>query len=373
MSSIQTFENAANWGSKIILQDLAKIMPAKAKQDSAAFFSSCSQIVNKARLLLMKLENYEIMEKKQEVYMQTESTVALYKYYAEAKSGQQLQRIMTEAYAFVAYLRKWITSISIDYLVAVEGSGKQMQVLHLTLKDIIDSVNLGVSSHKGFRLSLSPMKMTKQRVAEAKHFQNFEKDLQDIENNLIQILQQVTVRAKKDERETRRVMHEYGIKGKKLNKGFVTETAVNMYAYYGLQAKSIVDPERLAMAYISTVGNLPGFRGGDIDEETAKRFLKQEGENFKRHVEFQVKRISGIFGASVIEINTLKYELFNIYFILNSLKTQGPQQIKEKLLKYFTSSSKTAYDVSKEISKQLNITLQKTLSETINAVEAQLK
>lgn len=355
---MQTFEEASRWGSKIILDDLKKNVPELAKKDSETFFRTIKNIQEKAKILLKKLEMYEGLEKKSDKYTATQSSVELYKYYADAKNAQYLQRIVKEAYAFVAYLRKWFTGTTIDYLIE-SVQGKNIKLLHLSLENMIDQMNLGVSSSKSFRLSLSPMGMTNQKINEAVRFQNFEKDLQTIEANLLTILQKITQRAnKKQGISTRRIMHNYGIKGSKLNKGFVTETALNMFAVFGSAAANIKDPDKLAEAYISTVGNLPGFRGGDLDENITKMLLEKLGSDFNKKLEFQVKRVSGLFGASVIEINTLKYELFNIATLLNLLQTKGMDQVKKEMYNYFTNKNQTAYDF---LTKELKNILSKEL------------
>ena len=364
---VRTLEKNAEWGAEVVLQDLANIMPKQEKNNAKDFLKTCDIIEKKATLLLRKIESYELSLKKTKTYQNTNS-VALHIYYSQAKQAQSLKRIMVEAYAFVSYLRSWLTDTAIEYLIAVENK-KTTQVLHLTLKQLIDIVSVGVSKDKDFKLTLSSLNVTQEMINDLDHFKNFEAELRQIEQNLLSILQQVTIRAnKKAGIKRQRVMNKLGIAGDRLNRGFVTETAVQMYAALGNAAKSITDPERLAEFYRNTVGNLPGFRGGDIDEETTKKFMEQEGGNFQQKVELQVKRVSGLFGASVIEINTLKYELFNIIVIIRLTKKRGAESLQKELIDYFTSSKK-ASDVAKTLANELEIKLDKQFSEVLKGIK----
>ena len=118
--NVTTYEKHAQWGAEIILKDLSNIMPSQSKEDSELFLSSCNIIIKKAQLLLQKIEMYELNLKKTKQY-QNKHSVELYIYYSQAKHGQALKRIMIEAYAFISYLRKWLTETTIEYLIAVEG------------------------------------------------------------------------------------------------------------------------------------------------------------------------------------------------------------------------------------------------------------
>lgn len=364
---VGTLEKNAEWGAEVVLQDLANIMPKDAKNNAKDFLKTCDIIEKKATLLLRKIESYELSLKKTKTY-QNKNSVALHIYYSQAKQSQSLKRIMVEAYAFISYLRSWLTGTTIEYLIAIENK-KTTQVLHLTLEQLINTVSVGVSKDKGFKLTLSSLNVTQEMINDLDHFKNFEAELKQIEQNLLSILQQITIRAnKKTGTKRQRVMNTLGITGDKLNRGFVTETAVQMYAALGRAAKTITDPVQLASFYCSTVGSLPGFRGGDIDEETTKKFLQNEGRDFQQKVELQVKRINGLFGASVIEINTLKYELFNIATKIHLAKQKGSEALQKELTDYFTSSKK-ASDVAKTIAKDLEIKLDKQLSETLKGVK----
>lgn len=363
---IGTLEKNSEWGAKIILDDLSKMMPKDAQKDSSLFLKSCDLIIKKAEILLKKIETYELNLKKTKQY-QNKSSVQLFIYYSQAKHAQSLKRIMIEAYAFISYLREWLTGIAIEYLIEVDNK-KSVQVLHLTLEKLINLISVGTSKDKGFRLSISLSKKTEKMIEDVEHFSNFEKDLKDIENNLVQILQQVTTRANaKNGVKRERMMNKLGIAGDKLNKGFVTETAVQMYAALGNAAKNIKDPVQLAAFYQSTVGNLPGFRGGDIDEETTQKFLQQEKREFNRKVEFQVKRVQGLFGATVIEINTLKYELFNIAVKIKMVKNKGAKVLKEELTNYFISKDR-ASKVAKELAQSLGVELENSLSNVLKDI-----
>lgn len=363
-----------------IMQDLAKTMPQEAMQDNEKFVQSCREVLKKAQFLLNKIEQYEHRVTHSTPFVSKSSVGAfLYTYYSSAKNVQALRKLMIEAYAFVHYLREWLTGVAIEYIIVLQNK-QEMSVLHLTLEELLRMVNIGTSASKGLRLSISGTASGTSALAkDLDHFSNFEKELQIIQSNLLQL--QTVVKRKNEKQgifKTERLMHQYGITGDKLNKGFVIETAVNMYAVFGTEAKTITisspdGAQQLADAYSSTVGSLPGTRGGDINEEKSRQFLKQEGEDFQKRVEFQVKKAQGLFGATVIEISTLKTELFNIALLIAKVINQGPEVLKKTLTEYVTSSEK-ASTIKKNLVNELDLNLEKGLSKALQvAFKQQLK
>ena len=357
----------AKWGADIIIKDVAQNM-VNDTDDIEKVFKKSNYFLKTCKNLLKRLEDSERKLKATKKYTNANAT-ALYVYYSLQRHGLTLQKTMIEAYAFISSFREWLIGEKIEYLIEVEKNSKEISVLRMNLLELINYMSLGVSAKKGFRLSVSGKNtalLNDLKEGNVKHA-SFENDLKRIEQNIIGILEAITQRAsKKKNQSTIRVMNKYGIIGKKLNRGFVTETAIQMYAALGPHAKNETKASKLARYYLQTRGNLPGFRGGDINKNIVQKLMDQSGddERFAKNVSLQVKRVKGLFGATVIEINTLKYELFNLSVMLFDLGKKGPQTFRQTLQKYFTAE-KTPYKTTEALIKDR---LQTVFSESLSSI-----
>ena len=298
------------------------------------------------QILLKQIEIQEKILKTRNAYSEKSSSQLasmLTKEVEDFKAFDALKRLMIKAYQIIHEFREYITKENIEYFIQVYTGKNTSKFAQLKLNELINYLSLSVDSSKNFRLSLVPKRA--KEIETNKTINEFRNSLYDIQKII------TTMRA---------------AAGEKSNQGFVLEAALNIIADIGPQAKITSD---IVEKYYQP-GNLPGTRGGDINEEQTKKLIERGIIEINKKLQLQAKKVTGTYGAAVVSISNIKSELFNLSVLIREL-TMG--KVNKKTLKTYFTDSRRASDIAREIKNEVGMKAEESLSKVFEEIQKQNK
>lgn len=352
----ETIKEVSDSLVKDIFEELKEYIP---EQGAAAFSSTevyqqLQKIMSYAQGLLKEVESLEQQIITQKTFLETESSSEVIAKYAHSTAWAALTQVMKKSYAFLHFFREWITGTSIEYVIQ-KGSSRQIALM--TLEEVIGTFRIGVESDKGLKLVMDSQK-TRAIFKDGKGKQlpfDIATSIKQIEDKAYSLRRSMEVN---------------------INKGYALELALDLILE-GIDFKSLSNAELYERYQEIRKNNTPGMRGGDIDKKKSRQLLdiiqndstmtmlstttEKQWLWAKKQIEFQVKKVAGKYGASVMSISTLKAELFNIVTIINQGRKGAGRAITKKLDSYFTNGGR-ATTVMKEMAKELEVDLSEGIS-----------